>query len=124
MVKYTNERMRRDLKKFLNKVKKHYNIKNVIIFGSRARGDYFLDSDVDIILISNDFKDIRFTDRIGNIIEFWNPPIDLEVICYTPEEFEKKKKQIGIVKTAVEEGIEVKWYYFILSLVFLRQLLN
>ena len=108
MVKYTNERMRRDLKKFLNKVKKNYNIRNAIIFGSRARGDYFLDSDVDLMLISNDFKDIRFTDRIGDIIEFWNPPIDLEVICYTPEEFEKKKKQIGIVKTAVEEGIEVK----------------
>ena len=106
MVKYTNERMKKDLRKFLNKLKKYYNIKRAIIFGSRARGDYFLDSDVDLILISEDFKNFSFTDRIGNIIELWDSGVDLEVICYTPEEFEKKKKQIGIVKTAVEEGIE------------------
>jgi len=108
MVKYTNERMRKDLIKFLKKVKKYYNIKKAIIFGSRARGDYFLDSDVDLILISEDFRNFRFTDRIGDIIEFWSSPIDLEVICYTPEEFERKRNQIGIVKTAVEEGIEIK----------------
>ncbi len=98
--------MKKDLRKFLNKLKKYYNIKRAIIFGSRARGDYFLDSDVDLILISEDFKNFSFTDRIGNIIELWDSGVDLEVICYTPEEFEKKKKQIGIVKTAVEEGIE------------------
>lgn len=100
--------MKKDLKKFLNKLKKNYNIKKAIIFGSRVRGDHFLDSDVDLILISEDFRNSRFTDRIGDVIEFWNSPIDLEVICYTPEEFEKKKRQIGIVKTAVEEGIEIK----------------
>ena len=108
MVRCTNERMKKDLKKFLNKLKKNYNIKKAIIFGSRVRGDHFLDSDVDLILISEDFRNSRFTDRIGDVIEFWNSPIDLEVICYTPEEFEKKKRQIGIVKTAVEEGIEIK----------------
>ena len=108
MVEYTNERMRRDLEKFLNKVKKYYIIKKAIIFGSRARGDYFLDSDVDLILISNDFKDLKFIDRIGNIIKFWNYPIDLEVICYTPEEFDKMKKRIGLVKKALEEGIILK----------------
>jgi hypothetical protein len=32
----------------------------------------------------------------------------MDILCYTPEEFEKKKKQIGIVRTAVEEGIEIR----------------
>jgi len=40
--------------------------------------------------------------------EFWNHyPLDIEPLCYTPEEFEKKKKQIGIVSRAVKEGIEL-----------------
>ena len=107
MVKYTNERMKRDLKKFLRLTKKNYNIKKAILFGSRARGDYFLDSDVDIILVSENFKNFKFTDRIANISEFWNSPVDLEPLCYTPEEFERKKKQIGIVRQAVKEGIEI-----------------
>ncbi|MDI9643575.1 MAG: hypothetical protein QFX37_08695 [Archaeoglobales archaeon] len=30
---------------------------------------------------------------------------DLDVFCYTEEEFEKKKNEIGTVKKALEEGI-------------------
>lgn len=45
---------------------------------------------------------------MGDIIYEWDGPVDLEPLCYTPEEFEKKKKQIGIVSEAVKEGIEIK----------------
>ena len=31
----------------------------------------------------------------------------MDILCYTPEEFEKLKKRIGIVQEAVKEGIEV-----------------
>ena len=52
---------------------------------------------------------ILFTQRIARMYDFWKHyPIEIEPTCYTPEEFEKKRKQIGIVKTAVEEGIEIK----------------
>gem|GEM_PF-4438397 len=33
-------------------------------------------------------------------------------LCYTPEEFEEKKKEIGIVRQAVEEGIDLERIYF------------
>jgi hypothetical protein len=33
-----------------------------------------------------------------------NEPIRLDVLCYTLEEFKRKKDQICIVKKAVEEG--------------------
>ncbi|MCJ7675294.1 MAG: hypothetical protein MUO33_09105 [Sedimentisphaerales bacterium] len=35
--------------------------------------------------------------------EHW--PIEIEPLCYTPEEFEAKKKQIGIVIEAIKEGM-------------------
>jgi hypothetical protein len=35
----------------------------------------------------------------------WKEPYPLEIICYTPEEFEKKKGQIGMVRDAVNKGI-------------------
>jgi hypothetical protein len=31
----------------------------------------------------------------------------LEVLCYTPQEFEKGKKQLGIIQEALKEGIEI-----------------
>jgi hypothetical protein len=31
----------------------------------------------------------------------------VELLCYTPEEFERKREQITIVREAVREGIEL-----------------
>lgn len=93
---------------FLRKVKKEFKIEKAIFFGSRARGDNFKDSDYDIILVSPDFEKYFFSKRIAEMYKFWNYyPLEIEPLCYTPEEFEKKKKQIGIVRQAVKEGKEL-----------------
>ncbi len=93
---------------FLKKVKKKYDIERAIFFGSRARGDNFKKSDYDIILVSKDFKGIFFTKRISLMYDYWKYwPLEIEPICYTPEEFEIKKKQIGIVSEAIKTGIEL-----------------
>jgi len=93
---------------FLNKVKKKFSIEKAVLFGSRARGDYLEDSDYDVILVSPDFKNIFFTQRIAMLYEYWKFfPINIEPLCYTPEEFERMKKRIGIVQQAIKEGIEL-----------------
>lgn len=109
MDKYENKKVMRAIKDYIKNVKKTFKISKVILFGSRVREDYFLNSDVDLIIVSPDFKDISFRKRIGDLLEWWNEEIDLEVIAYTPEEFERKKRQIGIVRQAVSEGIELKF---------------
>jgi predicted nucleotidyltransferase len=94
---------------FVDKVRTKYNIEKAILFGSRARGDNFKHSDYDIILVSPDFDRVFFTKRIANMYEFWDHyPLDIEPLCYTPDEFEKMKRRIGIVKYAVEEGIVIE----------------
>ena len=95
-------------KKFSKKIKRKFDVKNLILFGSRARGDNLKHSDYDFIAVSGKFKDKKFVLRASDFYDYWDEKQDLEIICYTPEEFERKKKQIGIVKTAVEEGIEIK----------------
>ncbi len=92
------------LKNLKKKISKKYALKEFILFGSRSRGDYLLTSDVDILLVSPDFEKIQFKDRMADIIGFWNESVDLEPLCYTPEEFYRKKKQLGIVQQAVREG--------------------
>jgi len=91
---------------FLRKVRKKYSINQAILFGSRARGEHLKNSDYDIILVSADFRDIFFTKRSALMYDFWQHwPIDIEPLCYTPEEFEAKKNQIGIVSEAIKEGV-------------------
>lgn len=44
--------------KFIDEIKKYYNITDIILFGSYAKGTANEDSDIDIAVISDDFEDI------------------------------------------------------------------
>ncbi|MFB6246802.1 MAG: nucleotidyltransferase domain-containing protein [Candidatus Pacearchaeota archaeon] len=104
MAGHTNKEAKEKIRELLKKIRKKFNIEKAILFGSRAREDWLKTSDIDLILVSKDFKKLAFKKRMQEILGHWNEEIDLEVICYTPEEFERKKKQIGLVQKAVEEG--------------------
>ncbi len=93
---------------FVAKVRRHYKLEKAILFGSRARGDQFNDSDYDVLLVSDDFKGIFFPQRIARMYDFWaHYPAEIEPLCYTHDEFEQKKKELGIVRQAVAEGINL-----------------
>ncbi len=97
------------LKNFLINAEKLAKIDKAILFGSHAAGSEKEDSDIDIMIVSADFKDKKSYKRSPKFCLLWDLPYDCDIICLTPEEFEKKKKQIGIVRTAVEEGIEIRY---------------
>lgn len=84
-----------------------FRIEQAILFGSRARGDWLKESDWDLLLVSADFEGIAFSERVRKVLDHWSGPADLEVLCYTPAEFNRKKRQIGVVATAVREGIRL-----------------
>ena len=93
---------------FVKRVRKAYDIEKAIFFGSRARGDNFKDSDYDIILVSKNFKGKFFTKRISELYKFCKHyPLEIEPLCYTPEEFKTKSKEYGIVHEALKEGIDI-----------------
>lgn len=97
-----------DIKDFLDKIRSEFHPEIIILFGSRARGDYLKDSDYDLIIVSPYFDKVHFLDRIYMLLEFWDYDWDVDLLPYTPEEFEKKKNQIGIVNQAVKEGLMVE----------------
>jgi len=107
MDQITNKKINTWLEEFKIKVKKKYSPKKIILFGSRARKDNLLESDIDLIIISDKFKNINWSKRLGDVSVLWDGLITLEPLCYTPEEFEEKSKQIGIVQQAIKEGIEI-----------------
>jgi len=76
-----------------------------IAFGSRARGDALSTSDLDLILVSPRFAAVPFLKRPVEVLEALAYPGGLELLCYTPEEFEEKRGEFGIVRVALEEGI-------------------
>ena len=95
------------LKLFKKKVNKDMPIKKIILFGSRAKGKTGRDIDVDLIIVSPKFKGLDFFKRGAKMYDYWNLRYPVDFLCYSPEEFEREKNRITIVKQAVEEGIEI-----------------
>jgi len=97
--------------KELNKIKKaaasKYEVERMLLFGSRARGEELLTSDVDVIVVSQDFSGVPFRKRPDRFIDMWRLPVDLEILCYSPEELERKKKEIGLVREALKTCREI-----------------
>ncbi|MBI2499833.1 nucleotidyltransferase domain-containing protein [Candidatus Woesearchaeota archaeon] len=94
--------------KELKKFKKKNKIDKMIFFGSRTNNKYTKYSDIDLIVISSKFKKIKSFKRAPVLRLKWELDYPVDLLCYTPEEFEKKKKEPTIVKEAVENGIEIQ----------------
>lgn len=95
------------IERFARRVRSKFNIQRMLLFGSRARGDYLKHSDYDVLLVSPDFAGKRFMDRAVEVMDACDVRFALELLCYTPEEFGKMSKQICIVREAARTGIDI-----------------
>ena len=96
------------LENFTSRITLDYPMDKVILFGSRATGKTHKFSDVDLLLVSKKFRRVSKLKRSPPLYLKWDLDYPVDFLCYTPEEFESKKKKIGIVRKAVKEGIEIK----------------
>ena len=92
---------------YLPKLIDSYRPAHVLVFGSRAKGNPLKESDLDLLVVSESFEEIPFIQRAPQLLWTLQVPFPIEVLCYTPEEFERKREEIGIVKVASEEGLNL-----------------
>lgn len=80
----------------------------VIAFGSRARGDALADSDLDLVIVAESFRGVPWIERAVDVLRILGAAdFGIELLCYTPEEYARKVQELGIVRTAAEEGVEL-----------------
>lgn len=83
-----------------------YGAEKGILFGSSARGDADHWSDIDLIVIKR--TDKRFLDRLADVIEAIHPDFALDVLVYTPEEFERMREEENpFIERALEDGVVI-----------------
>jgi len=95
------------LRAFVSRVKRAYRIERILLFGSRARGDSLKSSDVDLVIVSPDFDGVGWVERITAVAKLWKGPVALEALCYTPTEFERRAREVSIVRVAGNEGLRI-----------------
>lgn len=102
----TNQ-IQKPLKVFLKRVQEKYHPQQVILFGSFARGEARRGSDVDILVVSDSFRNTRDYDRFRELYMLSN---DLEpefhVFGFTDEEMENSA-EVTTLKQALTQGVRL-----------------
>ena len=86
---------------------------DVILFGSRARGDYRDDSDIDLLLIHSGPKDYEFRAMAKDSAKsmasaLYGSPVGVDLIWFSPEEFDRMRRSLNhVTAVAAEEGINM-----------------
>lgn len=93
---------------FLKKISRDMDIKKIFLFGSRATDFFREDSDIDLVVVSSDFKGLGFFERCYKMYNYWNLDYPVDFLCYTPEEFDRLKNKITLVREAMKKGIQIK----------------
>lgn len=76
-------------------------VEKVILFGSYAAGRRDLFTDLDVLVVMDSGKD--FVTRTAELYRRIRVGVDLDLLVYTPEEFERQKRR-GFVRQAVKTG--------------------
>jgi predicted nucleotidyltransferase len=81
---------------------------HVLAFGSRAKGTALRHSDLDLVVAAPAFEGVPFLTRAQEVLWTLQAPFPVEVLCYTPSEYERKRQELGIVHLAAQEGVELQ----------------
>jgi predicted nucleotidyltransferase len=89
-----------ELSRIMKKLREDDTVKQVILFGSLARDkDLHQISDIDLIIVKNTNK--KFLDRLDEY--YVDASETLDILVYTPEEFDRMKER-PFIKRALKEG--------------------
>ena len=78
-----------------------------ILFGSSVRGERLKESDIDLIVVSQEFEKMEFHKRIFLLQKHWKHQEMLEAFGFTPKEFNKLRRTSIVVREANKYGTEV-----------------
>jgi len=81
--------IRREVVEVLKNLARELNA-TVYLFGSYARGDHTVESDVDIVVVSEVFEGMSYVDRVEMGRLRLPPHIGFDVIPLTPSELERR----------------------------------
>lgn len=100
------ENIRDIVEDYLEELSSEIKIDKAILFGSYAKVNYSMDSDIDLAIFSESFKDM---DRIESIKYLLKKArkyrgVDLQPVSFTNEDYEER---LGIVDDVLKTGIEV-----------------
>ncbi|NVM22973.1 MAG: nucleotidyltransferase domain-containing protein [Desulfobacterales bacterium] len=92
----------KSLKTRIISIFKAFNPDKIILFGSIAGENWDEASDIDLIIVYE--TDKRFMERLKELYLSWDIPKAVDILAYTPAEFEKMIDESFFMQDAMREG--------------------
>lgn len=86
---FRSKALKNELLRIVEELKKA-GVKKIILFGSLAKDDIGPASDIDLLVVQETRK--RFIKRLEELYNLIDPKYALDLLVYTPSEFEEMKK--------------------------------
>lgn len=80
---------------------------DVYLFGSMARGDHLVDSDVDIVVVHEGFAGKSIPERVEAVRKLLPGDMGFDIIPLTPEEFEERLGRSPVLREASRYWIKI-----------------
>jgi predicted nucleotidyltransferase len=94
----TNRRevLKTELNRCLVLLVEQYRPESVLLFGSMVRDETVEWSDLDLVIIKE--TNLRFLDRIKEVMELLRPRVGMDILVHTPTEFERLSRERNFVR--------------------------
>jgi predicted nucleotidyltransferase len=93
----------RQIQEVADRIVRHFKPHKVILFGSRAYGRPYRDSDVDLVVVMP-YRGRALTQTV-KILGKCDPPFATDLLVYRPQEFRERYRQFDpFVRHAVDRG--------------------
>ncbi|MEM1810843.1 MAG: nucleotidyltransferase domain-containing protein [Thermofilum sp.] len=102
-----SKKQKRELLAFLKRLRDELDVSEVYLFGSRIYGTPLADSDLDMVVVSEKFRERSFIENMELLSRLWDGSFTLEMFPYTPEQLEKYKGRKVVITEALEKGVKL-----------------
>lgn len=90
-----------ELRRYILLLRNQYQPERVILFGSLAAGEIGEWSDIDLVIVKE--TEHRFLDRTKEVLQLLQPRVGVDILVYTPREFEQLSRERVFVRSEIQE---------------------
>lgn len=110
--KVRDRKVQEFLDRYLGQIQELFDPQELWLWGSRAYGRPSTLSDIDLVVVSRKFRTTRFLKRRSTFLRELGVIHDesvesIDPLCYTPEEFHRKKSEIGVVSAGLSKAVRI-----------------
>ena len=88
-----------ELARYVKKLQEAYHPERILLFGSLASDQVGEWSDIDLVIIKE--SNLKFLDRIREVMRLLNPRVGVDILVYTPEEFAQLSQERPFVRQEI-----------------------